>query len=167
MGVLPQFEIIVIPGACGGVWRYGGSDFNLKLIPNTIFETNSKGPRSIYASAPSLVSNCISRPLHSTWIPLEIHWIPIGVVLIWDLLFFGIQLDFGTRSILIGFPFKINCNIPNFDPIWNPIGSKPLHSNWIPMEINWNPIGILWVRSLLHSNWNPVGIPLDLGSALF
>ena len=126
LGVLPQFEIIVIPGACGGVWRYGGSDFNLKLIPNIIFETNSKGPRSIYASAPSLVSNCISRPLHSTWIPLEIHWIPIGVVLIWDLLFFGIQLDFGTRSILIGFPFKINCNIPNFDPT-----RINLESNWI------------------------------------
>ena len=36
LGVLPQFEIIIIPGACGGVWRDGGSDFNLKEIPKNI-----------------------------------------------------------------------------------------------------------------------------------
>ena len=37
MGVLPQLEIIIIPGACSGVWRDEGSDFNLKKIPNNIF----------------------------------------------------------------------------------------------------------------------------------
>ena len=52
-GVRPQFEIIILPGACGGVWRDGGSDFNLKEILRSTRETNSKEPRFIYATAPS------------------------------------------------------------------------------------------------------------------
>ena len=44
LGVRPQLEIIIIPGACGGVWGDGGSEFNLNETPKNISETNPSEP---------------------------------------------------------------------------------------------------------------------------